>query len=81
MSDMSRTVTISDSLYDRLESETQSRGLTSIEQLLEEWARRNNELRSREEAVRDADRLRERLSTKYGQMPDSVELIREDRDR
>lgn len=35
----------------------------------------------RSDVVSQIDDLRERLFAKYGEMPDSVELLREDRDR
>ena len=78
---MSRTLRISDDLYVQLEATVQMRGLSSIEQLLEEWQSREAGLLRRREAVRKIDALRERLFATYGEMPDSVELIREDRTR
>lgn len=53
----------------------------SIEQLLEEWEQRYSEIRRRHEAVREIHELRERIFAKHGVMPDSTELIREDRER
>jgi hypothetical protein len=79
--DMSRTLTISDALYDRLESSAHMRGMTSIEQLLEEWQAREDELLRRQDVVRQIDALRERLFATYGELPDSVVFIREDRER
>ena len=75
-----QTLTISADLYDRLVAEAQLRGIT-IEQLLEEWERSDSEIRRRQEAGRRADEIFERMAAKYGVMPDSAELIREDRDR
>ncbi len=75
-----QTLTISESLYNRLEAEAQLRGM-NIEQLLEEWERRESEIRRRHEVVREINELRESLFAKYGEMPDSTELIREDRER
>ena len=75
-----QTLTISADLYDRLVAEAQLRGIT-IEQLLEEWERRDSELRRRQEAGRRADEIFDRMAAKYGMMPDSAELIREDRER
>jgi len=75
-----QTLTISADLYDRLVAEAQLRGIT-IEQLLEEWERRDSEIRRRQEAGRRADEIFERMAAKYGVMPDSAELIREDRER
>lgn len=77
---MSRTLTISDELYARLEKEAQVRGLT-IEHLIEEWERNEAALLQRKEVVREIDELREHLSAKYGEMPDSADLVREDRSR
>jgi hypothetical protein len=77
---MSRTLTISDELYARLEKEAQIRGL-SIELLIEEWERNEAQLLRRKDAVRGIDSLRERLFSKYGEMPDSSDLVREDRAR
>jgi predicted CopG family antitoxin len=77
---MSRTLTISDELYSRLEREAQIRGL-SIELLIEEWERNEANLLRRKAVVHGIDSLRERLFSKYGEMPDSSDLIREDRAR
>jgi hypothetical protein len=78
---MSRTLTIPDALYARLEAAARARGLSSVEQLLEQWPFSNDELQPRQDVVRQIDALRERLFAKYGEMPDSVDLIRDDRTR
>ena len=78
---MSRTLTISDELYERLEAEARSRGFTTVEELLEGLQTLEADVARREEVVREIDRLREGLFTRYGQMPDSVALVREDRAR
>ncbi len=78
---MTRILSISDDLYNRLEAATQQRGLDSIERLLEEWPLENDDLHQRQETVRQIDALRERLFATYGEMPDSTDLIREDRAR
>jgi hypothetical protein len=75
-----QTLTISVELYERLVAEAQLRGIT-IEQLLEEWERKDSEIRRRQEAGQRADEIFERMAAKYGMMPDSAELIREDRER
>lgn len=77
---MNQVLTISEALYARLESVAQLRGL-SIEQLLEEWAEQENELSRRRQIVQQIDQLRERLFVKYGEMPDSTELLWADRGR
>ncbi len=43
--------------------------------------RQEKDLSHRQEVVQRIDALRERLFAKYGEMSDSVELIREDRTR
>ena len=77
---MSRMLTISDELYARLEAEARSRSLDSIEHLLEEWERNKGGSAHHQTAVQEIDGLRERLFAKYGEMSDSTELVREDRD-
>lgn len=78
---MSRTITISDELYARLETEARARGLNSIEHLLEEREQSAADLNERQRVVKRIDDLRERLFIKYGEMPDSVESLRADRNR
>ena len=78
---MRKTLKISTSLYARLELMAQEQGFASIEQLLEAWQANKDELCRRQEAVDRIDQLRERLYTTYGEMPDSVALVREDRAR
>ena len=78
---MSRTVTIPDALYLRLEQTAQARGCRSIAQLLEVWQSHEDTLRRRQEAVARIDALRERLCATYGVFPDSTEDVREDRAR
>jgi hypothetical protein len=78
---MSRTLTIPDELYERLEAEARARGLKGVENLLDSLARDEDSLSQRKEAVRRINALREQLFAKYGEMPDSVELLREDRAR
>lgn len=78
---MSRTLTISDELYGRLESEARSRGLKSVEELLDRLQSQQTDIALRRDVVRGIDYLRERLFARYGEMPDSVDLLREDRAR
>lgn len=77
---MSKTLTVSDDVYDRLEREAQVRGL-SVELLIEEWERNESELARRKNVVRGIDSLRERVFSRYGEMPDSSDLIRDNRAR
>lgn len=74
-----QTLTISEALYNRLAAEARLRGV-SIEQLLEEWESRESEIRRRQEAGRRIRELRDQIFARHGEMPDSAELIREDRD-
>ncbi len=78
---MSRTVTIPDALYTRLEQAAHARGFSSIAQLLEVWQAHEDTLRRRQEAVARIDALRERLLATYGVFPDSTADVREDRAR
>ena len=78
---MDRTMTISEELYRQLEKTMRQRGLGTVEQLLREWQTWETELEQRRNAVHKIDELRDRLFRSYGEMPDSVTLIREDRAR
>jgi hypothetical protein len=78
---MKRTLKISNALYIRLETMAREHGFGDIEQLLEAWQANKYDSCLRREVVHKVDQLRERLHAKYGEMPDSVTLIREDRSR
>ena len=78
---MSRTLTISDELFAKLETAARQRGLPGVEQLLADWQAGEEDRKDRAEAVARIDAVRSRLYATYGEMPDSVALIREDRDR
>jgi predicted CopG family antitoxin len=78
---MSRTITISDELYERLQAEARTRGMNSIEQLLEQLQTPASEQSDRHQVVGEINDLRQRLLAKYGQLPDSTPLLREDRAR
>jgi hypothetical protein len=78
---MSQTLTVSDELYARLEAAARQRGLPGVEQLLEMWQSKEEECNRRAQAVRQIDAVRAQLFATYGEMPDSVALIREDRER
>ncbi len=82
---MSRTLTISDELYERLDAKAR-RQRVSIEDLLLSWQGPEEddvamELRRRRSAVARIEATRAELAARYGEMPDSVEIIREDRAR
>jgi antitoxin component of RelBE/YafQ-DinJ toxin-antitoxin module len=81
---MSQTLTISDALYMQVETTARERGLSNeelIRQLIQMWQSKVDERRHRQEVVQRIDALRERLFAAYGEMADSVELIRTDRAR
>ena len=74
------TITLPDELYRRLEVSAQRQGL-GIEELIARWERGEAEQRRREEAVQAVRQLQKRLSERYGEMEDSVPLLRADRER
>lgn len=95
---MRRTLTISDELYTRLQSETHNRAFESVEELFDQidienlkniaelaasvlMSVRRDAFARRNDTVRKIDELHQRLLARYGQMPDSVDLLREDRAR
>ena len=78
---MSQTLTISDTLYTRLQQAARERGFQTIEQLLEAWQAFDAERQQRQRAVQQIDHIRDRLFARYGEQPDSIELLREDRAR
>jgi hypothetical protein len=78
---MSQTLVISDELYAHLSASARRRGFASVEELLAEWQSHCENGHERRRAVQTIDALRARLFATYGEMPDSTELIREDRER
>ena len=78
---MSQILTISDTLYSRLEQIVRERGFADIEQLLETWQTFDAERQRRHQIVQRIDKVRERMFTTYGEMRDSVEGLRQDRAR
>ena len=78
---MSQILTISDMLYTRLEQAARERGFANIEQLLETWQTFDAERQRRHQIVQHIDQVRERMFTTYGEMRDSVDVLREDRAR
>src|SRR5579864_3585919 len=73
---MSQTLTISDTLYRRLESAARQHGLTSIEQLLELWQTREMDLNQRRHIVQQIDSVRAKLLATYGELLDSSVVIK-----
>lgn len=87
---MSVTLTISDKTYQTLEKQARKREMESVEQFLEELTGQfeseeatawEEELKRRREVGEKMRQLREKIFKEQGVMPDSTELIREDRMR
>ena len=76
---MSVTLTISDKTYEKLKTVANSKGFEDIEKFLDEWE--ELELANRREVVDRIIEFQNKMGEKYGVMPDSTELIREDRMR
>lgn len=80
---MGQVLKISDALYEELAAIARERGLQSIEellqQMLETWRSEDKDLEYRQRIVEEIKLLREHLTSRYGPMPDSIELIRADR--
>lgn len=76
---MSVTITISDETYQKLKNVAESRGFEKVEDFLGEWE--ELERANRHKVVDDIVAFRQKMKEKYGVMPDSTELIREDRMR
>ncbi len=82
---MSRTLTISGELYARLDAKAR-RQRVSIEDLLLSWQGQGEddaavEPRRQSDAGARIEATRANLAARYGEMPDSVELVREGRTR
>lgn len=83
---MSVTLTVSDKTFQKLQISARQQGKKNVEELLEEWPFQDTEISSeellrRKELGRQIRQLQKRISEKYGVMPDSTPLIREDRER
>ncbi len=76
---MSQTLIISDTLYTHLAQAARAGGYHSIEQLLEAWQACDQERQRRQRIVQQIDQVRDRMFATYGEMADSVELLRSDR--
>ena len=80
---MSVTITISNETYQSLEDLAQLRGKQSVEQLLEDFksVERQKESEKRREIGKSIRDFQKRMSEKYGVMPNSADLVSEDRAR
>ena len=76
---MSVTITVSDETYQKLKTVAQSKGFEDVEKFLGKWE--ELELANRREVVDRILEFQNRMGEKYGVMPNSVELVREDRER
>ena len=78
---MSRTLTISDDVYARLEQQMHLRGFTDADRFLDALLPPLDTPEQRHAVVERIRAFQEQMAAKYGMMPDSTELIREDRER
>ena len=82
---MHQSITLSDMLYQKLQTTAHNDGFESLEEflqkLIEVWQAQRKELARRQAQVRRIDEMRARLLESYGEMQDSTELIRADRER
>ncbi|HYP40248.1 MAG TPA: hypothetical protein VEX13_07785 [Chloroflexia bacterium] len=80
---MSRTVMLPESLYNWLEAEAKRRQVGSVDNLIEELLEqiKEEEKHERDAAIHRIFDLHDKMAAKYGPVQDSVELIREDRER
>ncbi|MBA3784780.1 MAG: hypothetical protein H0X15_04460 [Acidobacteria bacterium] len=76
---MSVTLTISEETYQKLKNIAQSRGFEDVGKFLDEWE--ELELANRREVVDGILKFHKKMKEKYGVMPDSTEILREDRMR
>ncbi len=76
---MSVTLTISEETYQKLKNIAQSKGFEDVGKFLDEWE--ELELANRREVVDGILKFHEKMKEKYGVMPDSTEILREDRMR
>ena len=76
---MSVTLTVSEKTYKKLKNVAQSKGFEDVEKLLNEWE--ELELANRREVGNRILEFQNKMGEKYGVMPDSTELVRQDRER
>jgi len=76
---MSVTITVSEKTYQRLQSIAYNKGFENIENFLDQWE--EPEASNRREVVDEILKFHEKMKEKYGIMPDSTEILREDRMR
>jgi len=76
---MSVTLTVSEKTYQKLENAARSKGFKDVGKFLDEWE--DIEFASRHEVVDRIIKFQTKMGEKYGVMPDSAELVREDRER
>jgi 2-oxo-4-hydroxy-4-carboxy--5-ureidoimidazoline (OHCU) decarboxylase len=80
---MGRAVMLPESLYNWLEAEAKRRQVASVDNLIEELLEqiKEEEKHERDAAIQRIFDLHNKMAAKYGLVQDSVELIREDRER
>lgn len=87
---MSVAINVSEKIYKLLERQAQQREMENVEQFLEKLSEefetkaaeeREKELARRRELGNEIREFRQKMKEKYGVMPNSVEILREDRMR
>ena len=76
---MSVTLTVSEKTYQKLENVARRKGFKDVGKFLDEWE--DLELANRHEVVDRIVEFQIKMGEKYGVMPDSSKLVREDRER
>ena len=82
---MSVTLKISEETYKKLQNTAMAHGKHNVEQLLEDWqdetVTSEENLAHRKQVGIQIRNFQKQMLEKYGVMPDSTELVREDRER
>ncbi|MCR4316266.1 MAG: hypothetical protein NUW37_07960 [Planctomycetes bacterium] len=78
---MSQRLIFEDGVFERLEELARERGFESVEELVLELLPLKSGEVDPNELVSSIDEIRKNLLDKYGEFPDSTEILREDRDR
>ena len=76
---MSVTLTVSEKTYQKLENVARRKGFEDVGKFLDEWE--DLEPANRHEVFDRIAEFQTKMGEKYGVMPDSAELVREDRER
>ena len=77
---MAHSLVLSDEAYSRLSAKAKAAGFVSVEAYLESHFSPHNDVPGLD-SMRRVRAIRERVATECGPLPESVALIREDRER